>query len=337
MIEKNSKDKRLLVTHGSGVYDVTSFAAIHPGGASYLSRFANKDITQVMDGAAHQHGPYAYRWMAQYRVGFVEHFPQITPPRHTLPSKDGFVDWAAPMIGQVGSLGPRYVEWLETPTDRPLRLFKSDFCEFFSNTKWYVVPIVWLPIVYLLLSRAAAVLSLFASIKFFTVGVLWWSFIEYTLHRFLFHLEPYNTSNAILAKLINNKYYITFHFLLHGQHHKVPFDKGRLVFPPVPAAVIVLLLRSLFQLTNGYYPGEALIAGGVFGYICYDMMHYYTHHGQMTKGSYLDRLRKYHIDHHFIDPTKGYGISSKLWDYPFQTAPSTTNNNNDRNNKPKQR
>ena len=40
-------------------------------------------------------------------------------------------------------------------------------------------------------------------------------------------------------------------------------------------------------------------------YICYDMMHYYTHHGQMTKGSYLDRLRKYHIDHHFIDPTKG--------------------------------
>ena len=99
----------------------------------------------------------------------------------------------------------------------------------------------------------------------------------------------------------------------------MPFDKGRLVFPPVPAAMIVLMIRAIFHFTNGYYAGEALIAGGVFGwvsefsqcfkfpfsYICYDMMHYYTHHGQMKKGSYLDRLRKYHIDHHFIDPSKG--------------------------------
>ena len=130
MIEKNEKEKeRILVTHGTGVYDVTSFASIHPGGASYLSRFANKDITNVMDGSTHQHGPYAYRWMAQYRVGFVdEHFPEITPPNHQLPAKDGFVDWTKPMIWQVGELGPNYVEWLETPTDRPLRLFKSDFC-----------------------------------------------------------------------------------------------------------------------------------------------------------------------------------------------------------------
>ena len=42
-------------------------------------------------------------------------------------------------------------------------------------------------------------------------------------------------------------------------------------------------------------------------------MHYYTHHGQMTKGSYLDRLRKYHIDHHFIDPSKGKICEYKLY------------------------
>lgn len=323
MIEKNNNKEqdRILVTHGSGVYDVTTFASIHPGGPKYLSRFKNKDISTVMDGTTHQHGSYAYRWMAQYRVGFAENFPQITPPKHVLPDNDGFVDWSQAMLWQVGSLGPKYVEWLETPTDRPLRLFRSDFCEFFSNTKWYVIPLVWLPVIYYLLSTAAAYLSLFTTIKLFTIGVFWWSFIEYTLHRFLFHLEPYNTKNTLVASLINNQYYITFHFLLHGQHHKVPFDKGRLVFPPVPAAIIVLMIRAIFHFTNGYYAGEALIAGGVFGYICYDMMHYYTHHGQMTKGSYLDRLRKYHIDHHFIDPSKGYGISSKLWDYPFQTAP----------------
>lgn len=319
-VEERNKN-RILVTHGSGVYDVTTFAKIHPGGAGYLTRFANKDITKVMDGAKHQHGSYAYRWMAQYRVGFAENFPEITPPNHKLPDFDGFVHWNEPMLYQVGSLQGKYVEWLETPTDRPLRLFKSDFVEFFSNTKWFVVPIVWLPVVYLLLTTASSALSLFSTIKLFIFGVIWWSFIEYTLHRFLFHLEPFNTKNALLAKLINNKYYITFHFLLHGQHHKVPFDKGRLVFPPVPAAILVLIFRAIFHLTNGFHNGEALIAGGIFGYICYDMMHYYTHHGQMKKGSYLDRMRKYHIDHHFIDPSKGYGISSKVWDYPFYTAP----------------
>jgi len=65
--------------------------------------------------------------------------------------------------------------------------------------------------------------------------------------------------------MTHNKIYLTFHFLLHGQHHKVPFDKGRLVFPPVPAAMLVLLFRSIFHATSGFHIGEALMAGGIFG------------------------------------------------------------------------
>ena len=62
-----------------------------------------------MDGKSHQHGPYAYRWMAQYRVGFAENFPEITPPDHVLPENDGFVNWNAPMLWQVGGLKERYL------------------------------------------------------------------------------------------------------------------------------------------------------------------------------------------------------------------------------------
>ena len=62
-----------------------------------------------MDGKSHQHGPYAYRWMAQYRVGFAENFPEITPPDHVLPENDGFVDWNKPMLWQVGGLKERYL------------------------------------------------------------------------------------------------------------------------------------------------------------------------------------------------------------------------------------
>ena len=39
------RPERTVVTHGSGVYDVTSFADIHPGGRSYFDRF-NKKVTQ---------------------------------------------------------------------------------------------------------------------------------------------------------------------------------------------------------------------------------------------------------------------------------------------------
>ena len=42
-------------------------------------------------------------------------------------------------------------------------------------------------------------------------GVLFWTFLEYCLHRFVFHLDPPPTSRA----------WITFHFIIHGQHHKV--------------------------------------------------------------------------------------------------------------------
>eukprot|EP00042_Codosiga_hollandica_P044709 m.445639 g.445639 ORF g.445639 m.445639 type:complete len:71 (-) comp56856_c0_seq3:154-366(-) len=54
------------------------------------------------------------------------------------------------------------------------------------------------------------------------LAVFRWTFVEYLLHRFLFHM-PVNTDSALS---------ITMHFFLHGQHHKFPMDPDRLVFPP---------------------------------------------------------------------------------------------------------
>lgn len=40
---KNSEESsRTIVTHGTGVYDVTTFADIHPGGRSYFDAFNKK-------------------------------------------------------------------------------------------------------------------------------------------------------------------------------------------------------------------------------------------------------------------------------------------------------
>ncbi len=56
---------------------------------------------------------------------------------------------------------------------------------------------------------------------------------RYCVHRFLFHARP------------RGYWAVTLHFGVHGCHHKFPADAARLVFPPLPAALVALLLRAL--------------------------------------------------------------------------------------------
>lgn len=147
-------------------------------------------------------------------------------------SSQELIDWNKAILPQVGKLGPDYLSWVHSPVDRPLRLFESDFVEFFSTTPWYVVPIIWIPTMlyfcYLSVEDLAARSGienfnpyfldskpkvLFAFSLLFGCGVLVWSLIEYCLHRFLFHLI-----NHVPA---DDPFWITIHFFLHGQHHKV--------------------------------------------------------------------------------------------------------------------
>lgn len=142
------------------------------------------------------------------------------------------IDWNKAILPQVGKLGADYLHWVHSPVDRPLRLFESDFVEFFSMTPWYMVPIIWIPtMLYVcfvacrdltarngignidpdLLNSGPKVFSVFTFL--FLIGIFVWSLIEYCLHRFLFHLI-----NHVPA---DSPFWITIHFFLHGQHHKV--------------------------------------------------------------------------------------------------------------------
>ena len=133
------------------------------------------------------------------------------------------IDWSKPLFGQVGYLGSSYVEWVHSPVSRDLRFFESDLLESLTKSPWWLVPLVWIPtiiyICYLALAGVPSWLILLGPapplswLRLFTIlpfGILLWTFIEYCLHRFVFHLEPPPTSRS----------WITFHFLIHGQHHK---------------------------------------------------------------------------------------------------------------------
>lgn len=190
-----------------------------------------------------------------------------------------------------------------------IRIFKNPVLESFTHVHPIVPLLLWTPVIFFLLYRGKTVKlvsgSEFAWLFFF--GILLWTFTEYILHRYVFHWS---------AKSAAGKYFV---FLFHGLHHDDPQDPTRLVMPPVPAVLIVCLLWSLFSLIFPAQYIEVIMAYFLVGYLCYDYIHYATHHFAMTSkvGRYL---RKYHLQHHFSGERSKYGVSSPLWDYVFKTT-----------------
>ena len=202
-------------------------------------------------------------------------------------------------------------------SETPIRLFKSDFLEFFTHIHPAVIVVIWTPVILFLVWEA--VISLpsgapLASIPLFILaGLFLWTFAEYTLHRFVFHYHPRSPFQARIT------------FLFHGVHHAQPQCKTRLVMPPVVSIPMALIFYGLFSLILGVvfkaqFTVNPLSAGFLLGYLIYDLTHYATHHFPMKRG-YLKFLRKYHMQHHFKTPDARFGVSSPIWDMVFGTRP----------------
>lgn len=147
----------------------------------------------------------------------------------------------------------------------------GNFLEPLSLTPWWVIPTLWLPPVMYGMFLAFQHVNPVAVPAYFGLGVCVWTFIEYGLHRFLFHIDGW---------LPDNRVALTLHFLLHGIHHYLPMDRLRLVLPP---ALLIILATPFWKFAHAviwwdWYAGLAAFCGGIFGYICYDMTHYFLHH-----------------------------------------------------------
>ena len=203
----------------------------------------------------------------------------------------------------------------------PIRVFKSDFLEFFTHIHWASVPIIWVPVVLVCLALAIVNAANAGSGGFewhiglgYLAGMVVWTFAEYNVHRFLFHLRPRAPWQERMV------------FLLHGIHHYQPHCKTRLVLPPalsVPMAAIFfaffyLILSVLLSASPWVLP---VFAGFLTGYVIYDTIHYATHHAVM-RGRALKFLKKHHMFHHFKTPNARYGVSSPWWDYVYGTLPA---------------
>ncbi|CAI6336499.1 unnamed protein product [Periconia digitata] len=227
-----------------------------------------------------------------------------------------FLDLSRPLFMQVWNGGfdkDFYLEQVHRP--RHYRggdsapLF-GNFLEPLSKTPWWIVPLFWIPPSMFGTWWGSSSLGLGPTVGYWVFGVFFWTIIEYTLHRCLFHLDYY---------LPNNRVAITAHFLLHGIHHYLPMDKYRLVMPPTLFSV---LAAPFWKVAHGiifwnYQAAMVAYCGGIFGYVCYDCTHYFLHHRSLP--AYYQSLKKYHLAHHFADYENGFGVTSRFWDRIFGT------------------
>ena len=182
------------------------------------------------------------------------------------------------------------------------RMFKSSLFESLSKVHFSVPLFIYIPVIiffsYLSITNN---IGAPAFLLYFLIGLAVWTITEYLLHRFIFHYHP----TSELGQQV--------HFIFHGVHHDYPRDKKRLVMPPAASIPLAALFYFLFSLIFTPVHLYAFFPGFLLGYLIYDMLHYAMHHHNFKSGI-MKKIKQHHMLHHYQNPTKGYGVSSSLWD-----------------------
>ncbi len=170
---------------------------------------------------------------------------------------------------------------------------------------------VWIPLLTVLLAIAAfSADSVWTPLASILVGALYYSFLDYALHRWHFHNGPYE-------KWVRR---VTFDLSrMHLDHHKEPaHPKGAVnQQKPAIAVTVVSALIALF-LPIPYEISFAFLAGSGAAYVSNDLIHFAVHHLPMN-GPILGYYKRHHMLHHYRDENANFATVLPVWDKLFGT------------------
>ncbi|KAJ1647334.1 fatty acid alpha-hydroxylase [Coemansia asiatica] len=321
-VAKHDNQDSLWVVRGNQVFDLTTFHTDHPGGSEILMQFGGQDITEVLrDSDVHAHSIEAYRVLKDFYIGEIVASDR-RPLSKPVDGKDemdciedvDFLDIHKPLMAQMwwSSFSKDvYIREVHRPRHlpRPAVFFANPFLEKFTRTPWWVIPIYWTPIMLGLLYLGSEYERAQVMAIGFVFGLISWTLMEYSIHRFVFHYDENIPEGTI---------YQCAHFLLHGVHHFLPMDSMRLVMPPALSTFLALHILAILSCVLSMGMLHAVCAGLIVGYVLYDECHYWLHHGT-SQNLYLNQLKTYHLRHHYKDFKAGFGITSDFWDKVFGT------------------
>ena len=133
------------------------------------------------------------------------------------------------------------------------------------------------------------------------IGVISWTFAEYMLHRFLGH--EHKGKNFFKAE--------------HGMHHSKANYFAPAYKKAIAAVAVSTILFGIINLFAGYGVAIGFIVGFVGMYGVYEATHFRFHAANPIKP--LLFMRKHHFYHHFHNPRKNHGVTTRFWDRVFGT------------------
>jgi sterol desaturase/sphingolipid hydroxylase (fatty acid hydroxylase superfamily) len=187
------------------------------------------------------------------------------------------------------------------------QLFKNAYLEMLTKTHPLVIWGMYLPAMGYMLCRSYVKLgfSVFYILLIFFVGMFFWTFFEYLMHRFAFH---WVASSERARKFV---------YIMHGNHHEYPRDRERLFMPPVPSIILASAIFTLQYLLLGH-SAFMFFPGFILGYLMYGTMHYAIH-AWNPPFKWMKPLWRNHHLHHYKNDDLGFGVSTTIWDRVFGT------------------
>ena len=211
-VENHNTAKDAWVVYKGKVLDITYFLETHPGGSEALLPYLGKDVSEAFKSVEHSYS--AHHMIDDLKIGVVEgaDVPKDREIKHRWDPTKGMMYqvWTDMSLKE-------YLDMVNNPTHMAghVRLFDAPYLEALTKTKWYVIPLFWLPVVFYYFCTGLQY-GIWTSV-FFLLGLLIWTLMEYCLHRFVFHSEAHFKEE--------NRLYTTLHFACHGIHHAFPMDK----------------------------------------------------------------------------------------------------------------
>jgi sterol desaturase/sphingolipid hydroxylase (fatty acid hydroxylase superfamily) len=148
-------------------------------------------------------------------------------------------------------------------------------------------------------------LSAGITVGMFVIGFITFTWIEYMVHRYVFHMGTFTELRERIQ------------YTVHGVHHEFPKDKSRLAMPPLLSITISTVLLLLFRLIMGDLV-FSFLPGMLVGYAYYLSVHYMVHVYQPPKNMFK-WLWINHSVHHYKHGEYVFGVSSPFWDYVYGT------------------
>jgi sterol desaturase/sphingolipid hydroxylase (fatty acid hydroxylase superfamily) len=136
------------------------------------------------------------------------------------------------------------------------------------------------------------------------LGWLFFSFVEYGMHRYAFHERP-------------GRNWGSRQHLIHHAQRDLVMSKFWLTWS-LTILLSVFVLRPAATALFSPVVGWAFAGGAGGGFFVYEYFHTVTH-WRAPRTAYGRFVRRHHLHHHFASPMANHGFTTPLWDVVLGT------------------